>query len=282
MSISLLPVPALLSIACALAAADGTTATERAPLLQRPIVVGASVGAGFGATVGRVLGEGDDALRVIDMAEVLRAALADDRGPIPSEASTWLFTDAPGRGAEQIAAATAHDATLVVGVDFLFWFGYGPLPVHEPDPKAARLAKLEDGLALLEELDCPVVVGDFPDMRGASTTMLPPQLIPAPEILQALNARLAAWAAARPDRLVVPLAQTVERLRAGQTPVLGGVPFRIEGDPRLLQADGLHPTLEGLVLMVALAREALVDAGLTRREEWNADPEAVLARLKKR
>ena len=52
--------------------------------------------------------------------------------------------------------------SLIVAIDFLFWFGYGAGKDAE-----GRMASLEQGLDLLEGLMGPILLGDLPDVRHA-------------------------------------------------------------------------------------------------------------------
>ena len=70
---------------------------------------------------------------------------------------------------------------LVVGVDFLFWFCYG-----EGSTDAGRAQRFETGLKLLEQIPCPLVVGDIPDASSATNTgILSIAQVPSGEFLPA-------------------------------------------------------------------------------------------------
>lgn len=224
---------ALALVACGRAAPAPVTATpaptmavdaavDAAPhlTLQRIAVVGASVSAGF--TAPRIA----DAMRAAGAIEVTDAA------------DLWMFRDPDGNGAQQLAAAKASAPSLVVALDFLFWFAY------QPGDRAARAASLERGLALLATVDGPLAVGDLADMRGADPRMLPPTSVPPADELATMNARIAAWAAARPQTIVLPLA-------AWTAPLLAGAEVELTPGERiaassLLFLDGLHPNPLGL------------------------------------
>jgi hypothetical protein len=191
------------------------------------------------------------------LGEVLAQALGAAREPVQSETSLGFFLAPLARGERLVAEARKHEPTLVVALDFLFWFGYGQVA-----QEAQRLERLEQGLALLERFECPLVVGDYPDMTPAlrgrgplGAPMLFASQIPAPETRAALNRRLAGWAAERPRVAVVPLAAFLERLRRGEALELRG--NRWTSDAELFRPDRLHPTLAGSAALVVLALDQL-------------------------
>jgi hypothetical protein len=240
-----------------------------AALLERVVVLGASVSCGFQAET--------------DLARALAASLRRG-GALPrSQADTLLFLGAPEHGPGQVERAAAQEPTLIVAVDFLFWFGYGSvnadggLLVSEPE----RLALLERGLALLEPLHCPLVVADFPDVSAAvGRGMLQAAQLPAPETLRALSRRVREWARARPHTLVLPLSELVPALARHESVRIGRHLYPAEAD--LLQDDLLHPTLEGLVAIAQLVADELVRAGLAREQDFDFELESVLGRVERR
>jgi hypothetical protein len=168
-----------------------------------------------------------------------------------------------------------------VAVDFLFWFGYGTINA-EGKPLASedeRLALLERGLELLEDFECPIVVGDFPDMSDSIGLMLLESQVPEEATLERLNARLRAWAAERKNVAVLPLAHGVETLRSGEAFTLGKLSYPEQSTERLLQSDHLHPTLEGLVLIAHLVGQALTEIGAAREQDFRSEVGEVLERL---
>ena len=237
--------------------------------LARVAVLGASVSAGF--QLAAELGAD------VDLADVLACMLpgaasdeggeadegpevAEPAGPkVSSWSSTMLFVDPVGRGSELVEELRATEPTLVVALDFPFWFGYGVVP----GGAEARLDRLALGLSLLERLACPLVVGDFPDVsralegEGLLGPMIHPSQIPAPEELAALNHALRAWAEER-GAVVVSLAEALEAFAAGRPLDVRG--NRLGGPPlsRWLQPDLLHPTVDGTIALGLLALDRLV------------------------
>jgi hypothetical protein len=221
--------------------ARSPTATEfpdaRPRLLERVAVIGASASRGFGLDIGLA-----DALTVL-----CGNALVDVRDC----SSSRMFIAPLPQATQQVECAREAGPTLVVALDFLFWFGYGFVESEEQ-----RLEHLEQGLQLLERFDCPVVVGRFPDMSAAVGRMLLSGQMPDDVTLERLNARLADWASERSGVLVVPLDRMLAELHAGQT-----ADTAVTELGPLLQADELHPTQAGELLLARAVLAALADAG---------------------
>lgn len=251
-----------------------TPQTPAEPRLTRVAAVGASATHGFFA---QTLVEADGRMQpaVMDLGDALAAVI---RTPSrTSTAGSVFFFQAPDRwGPELLEQALATRPTLLVGVDYLFWFGYGATG-HRPGTEAdaaARRARLDRGLALLEQFGGPVAVGDLPDMSAAIGGMLSARQVPSPEVRTDLNRRIAEWAAERPEVTMVGLSDLMARLQAGERL---GVP----GTVALLKPDKLHPTADGLLV---LAREILrtVDAARPEIEPsmLELDHAAALTRLR--
>lgn len=235
--------------------------------LQRVCVLGASMSNGMEP------GE--------DFANVLDATLRRDHDAVRSKTNLMFFASPIETAEEQIAYASESEATLIVGVDFLFWLGYGLKNAHGR-PLASekeRLALLDKGLSLLEPFECPLVLGDFPDMSDAIGSMLLEAQVPAPETRAALNARLREWAAERKHVVVLPLDEMMSKLRAGKEVTIGRHTWPADSTDVLLRPDRLHPTVEGQVAIAHLVAHELVRAGLVSADEVELDLAAVFERL---
>lgn len=229
------------------AAATASDPAAAAALLARVAVIGASATSGFNV-LEEVEIEGRTIRVPVDLGDVL-ACVRRDGEPPAVEAASFLFFTSPGPMGRTFAQRAAESSpSLVVAIDFLFWFGYG---LVEGAETPARLALLDQGLALLDGFSCPIIVGDFPDMSDAVGKMLRREQMPSPEALKALNDRLRGWVEARRGAEkpveVFSLSEFIEKVRASQPVVAGGATWPSERVGELLQGDRLHPTLEGLV-----------------------------------
>jgi hypothetical protein len=227
---------------------------ERVAALDRILVLGASLSHGYGLE--REVGAS------VHLSDVVEASLRGGHEPVRSQAALLFFVDPLSTGRSEVAASKTVEPTLVVGIDFLFWFGYGAFPAD-----ADRMAMLDKGLALLEVFSCPVMVGDFPDVADASRDpsrggekgrLLGPEQVPQPETLKKLNGRLHAWASTHPNVVVVPLGDLVARLHSGKDVEVHGNRWSGSDLDALIQKDRLHPTLQGAIALWLGALEALV------------------------
>jgi len=233
--------------------------------LERVVVVGASLSAGFGAD-----------RRFVD---VIDASLRVPHQPPLGLGEELFFTDPLHFGARQASAALDAEPTLLVALDFLFWFGYGDKDANGGpiEMESERLELLEHGLKMLDEVECPLFVGDFPDMSASVGKMLSPAQMPSKTTLPLLSKRVREWAAARKQTFVVPLSEIVTQLHSTHAVQIGRHTF--PEPARLLQEDQLHPTVDGLVAVAQLICDQLVTAKLARPEELELDLDAVMDKL---
>lgn len=206
--------------------------------LERVAVIGASVSKGFGSG--------------IQLATVLEYALHVPHSPVRDFSNGRQFLDSVDVGAGEIDKCIEARATLVVGIDFLFWYAYG-LPYHGASELERRRAILDQGLAELERLECPLVIGDIPDLHDATSVRLAAIRIPTPPVLDALNAHIADWASRRPNTLVAPLREWVRVLKAGEWKIAGSADGRAPETPiradQAIGPDRIHPTALGTLLL---------------------------------
>src|SRR5262249_46708467 len=126
-------------------------------------------------------------------------------------ASALVFLQPEGGLRKQVDDALKAKPTLVLGLDFLFWFCYG-----EGTTDDARLRRFDAGLKLVESFGCPVVLGDLPDASAAVNRQLTPDQIPSPQALSAANRRLRDWAATRRRVAIVPLSSIMRAVLANR------------------------------------------------------------------
>jgi len=166
---------------------------------------------------------------------------------LPPESQVFDHTDPDlsrsprARGASAVAALEQDEPTLVVAVDFVFWFA------HSVRLSRARRDAVAQALGLLDRFECPLVLGDLPSL---ATHDLLAESRPGATELAALNAEIRAWAAERENVEILPLSGT-EALRK-----------------EWLQDDGLHPNAAGLE---ELSKRTLAVAGLGELG-WRFDP----------
>lgn len=259
------------------AAGAETQATPELPeFLERPVVVGASVSDGYGL-------KGELGIE-LDFADLLQAALGTRVEKPASFADVSLYSDPLTKGTKQIDKALELEPSLLVAVDYLFWFGYGMSWGGED----RRLKHLELGLAQLDRFEGPLIIGDFPDASAAlegvgpfGAPLLTPSMIPEPETLVQLNTRVQEWAQERGQVSIVSLGGFLDQLRSGNEIELRGANIPAGSFERLMQKDLLHPKLEGVAGLVVVTWDVLLQDHDDRGAElFTWSPTGILEQLK--
>jgi len=247
-------------------------------LFSRVAVLGASASAGYGLRV--------ELRAEVQLGDLLDCILLGEREPTLDLADGSLFQSPTRRAQATVKRALEARPSLVVAIDFLFWFGYSASWVRDKD----RDAHLELGLGILDRLQCPILVGDLPNMSTAlqgvgpfGGPLIEKHMIPSEEELVRLNARIVAWAAERERVVVVPMAKFMHDLQGNRELVVRGNRWGPDSLERLLQRDLLHPRVEGSIGLLLLALDRLVSAREDLPEgsiEWRVP--VVLERLMQR
>ncbi len=276
------------SLACVLGAFAGepTAAphTEKGHLYDRVAVIGASASDGFGVVVKEAPGpEGAPrAAEHLNLAKILRHAAPKSEGaPVIHHYASGFFFASPGTvGRGEIDRALKAHPTLVIALDYLFWWVYGTVDASgEPmRDEAARVANLESGLAQLDRVladGIPVVVGDLPNMRDATGRVLSKAQVPTAETLATVNARIAEWVGSRPGARLFPLASLHQALKRGERIVLAGETWDPAKWGRFVQSDELHPTFAGAVAIASGIAERAREFDPESPTPWRFDPDAI-------
>ncbi len=215
---------------------EGDDEKKKIEPLKRIGIMGASVSAGFGLDV--------------NLGAVIDEAVKTPHEIIDTTSNSFFF-EPRAVGRKAIEQLKAHKATVAIGLDYFFWFSYGVLGPED------RFNLLKAGCALADQLECPIIVGDIPDMSASVGSMLRAEQVPSREELRALNKQLYAWAAERPHVHVIPLSAWIETLNNEK-------PIVVEGRQRtfkkgeLMQDDQLHANEKGLALLAIKCLETLV------------------------
>ena len=229
------------------------SATEIAPAQApwgRIVMVGASASAGF------ILSEPFGGTNTVKcrLNFYLDAALAVPHEPVRNLATAAFFLNPEAFGRVQIENAVKARPTLVVGVDFLFWFCYGQGRTDEE-----RLQRFENGLKLLDAIKCPLVIGDIPDASYATNTgIISPDQVPSPEARTAVNRRLKEWVAAHPQVVIVPVSDFMRTVMANQALTIHGQTLPAGKSRAIFQNDQLHPNPRGAATLALGIMDAFV------------------------
>ena len=227
--------------AIAAGAADGS-------LFNRVVIVGASASAGYTAS------QSPNAPKVeqLRLNRYWDAALPAPHEPVKNLASILFFLSPERTASQQLAQAQALQPTLIAGPDFLFWFCYGTLDTNE-----TRAARLEAGLKLLEQVPCPLLLGNIPDASGADKDMLPVEAVPTRAEMDAANRRIKQWAAEHQNVSLMDLSTLMSQAAGNHALTVHGNKW-VDGSTRaLLQEDGLHPTPAGCSMLTLAALDAI-------------------------
>lgn len=207
-----------------------------APSLERVVVIGASVSRGF--TESQPFGgEKADELR---FDRYLDAALTVPHGKIINDSNHLFFMSPQKEATLQLKRLSKRAPTLVIGVDFLFWFLYGHL-----SETGERLELFDQGLSMLEQIKVPLIVGDIPDASAAIGHMLSKPMVPDAATIAEANRRLKAWATDRPGVSIVSLSTFMKASQANSGIKFGQCQWSTGETSKLLQPDRLHPSVSG-------------------------------------
>lgn len=211
---------------------------------QEVVILGASLSAGFACPWPD---EDGNPNRTERLKKALGSLWDRDTARVRDLSDLLTFQSPVKKQTPRVARAMKADPDLLLGIDFMFWFGYGSVWSPKRD---ARLERQQQAFAMLEKFDCPIVLGDYPDMTGADPRMLRQSQIPKPAVLKELNKRLHEWADARDHVTVFPLAEWVAQMKKeGRSVYVEDEEVQL-GPKALLQSDRLHPTKLGLAVVV--------------------------------
>ena len=243
-----------------------SAATPPAPIVaghlyDRIAVVGASASDGFGVSVRADAPPVDLTAKKpipirMNLSDVLRYAATSQRVIMHHYSSGFFFANPGPTGQGEIYRALKIKPTLVLGLDFLFWYVYGTVTAEgKPMTTGAdRFSNLELGLEQLDRIvsaGIPLVIADIADMHDAIGKMLSENQVPDIDTIEKVNARIMEWVKARPLVKIMPLAQILETLKKGGSIDLAGKSWNPAELGALLQDDQLHPTFAGTVVIAA-------------------------------
>lgn len=245
-------------------AGDAQAAPEAPPkpeiaLFSRAVIVGWEISDGFGLNV--ELGAPGTLSDIVE-ASLLIPHRAVDRRTFPTT----------NVAAAQVQAAIDSRATLVIALDYLVPFVYADVGSDEK-----RVENVEAALARLSAIEVPLILGNVPDLKAASTILnplVPPKFLPRPETLTAINQRVSVWASERTNVVIAPIAAEYAHIESGE-------PFGVRASAwpkswlsEMLQKDRVHPRMHGSIAAWLLGLDALC---ATRKDidpksfDWSAN-----------
>lgn len=231
--------------------APNTLPKPEVAVFARAFVVGSDMTDGFGLE--KEIGA------KTSLADIVDATLLFEHRP--AEKRTFPTVSV---AAQQVKAAVDAGATIVIALDYLTPFVYADLGSDDQ-----RRANVEAALATLETVRVPIMLGNVPNLKSATTIQNPlitERMLPKPETLAAINERIAAWAGTRQDVVIAPVAEMIARIDADE-----GFSVRASSWPaswlsELLLKDRVHTRMHGTIAAWLLGLDALCNA----RKEFDA------------
>jgi hypothetical protein len=267
--------PAVVFLALALVAADyraagqsdslapsagSVTAPTNGPL-ARIAMIGASVTSGYASI--RLAGNSSEQLCRLN--HYLDSAIVIPHEPVRSFSTPEFFLNAENSARKQIDSALQMQPTMVVGVDFLFWFCYGD---HLTEPQ--RLEKFDRVLKMLEAISCPLIVGDIPDASAATNDLLSVGEVPARSTMEEANRRLDAWASKHPQVSVLKLSALMRSTGTDEKIVLHDNAISMDQGQHGFQPDHLHLLPAGCAILTVAILDALPVMDVAGQVRWDA------------
>ncbi|MAI66895.1 MAG: hypothetical protein CMJ26_03340 [Phycisphaerae bacterium] len=232
----------------------GVFAEQPCDVLKRVVVTGASVTSGFGLTTPPI--KGDLGAYPINMQHIMEGVITSEHEEVAFFGDLLFFKNSRKNAIAYIKQIKAHKPSLIVGIDFLFWFGHGTPPEAE-NISAYRMDTLNFAIGLLDELNVPMVIGNLPNVRDAVGRMLSTSQVPTEKTLQKLNARIHAWGDAHDNVTIIDVNGLWEKVMHDEEIVLHNHTWPAGSQAMFLQQDMLHTTFEGTVAASMLVSEAL-------------------------
>ena len=232
---------------------------------ERVAVTGASVTCGFGVSTRPI--PGDLGAYPVTMREIFDAMIETPNHQVSFFGDKMFFSRPNSMGKQLIVKINEYKPTLVIGIDYLFWFAYG---IFSDNTEEARLKRLEEGFNLLASIDAQIIVGDIPNMSQAIGGLLSSSQVPSIETIEKMNLLIEQRALNYQNLTVVPLYEIVEKLKADERIEVMDVFWPAGSQKLLLQQDKLHPTLEGTVAICLFIAEVLGE------EDFMHDPKKIM------
>jgi hypothetical protein len=244
----------------AAASSTATISAAAAGSLARVALIGASVTSGYAST--RLPGNASGEL--LRLEHYMDAAIVTSHDPVRHFSSSLFFASAEKSGQSQIDSLLQMKPTLVVGVDFLFWFCYGE-GLSEPQ----RLERFDRGLKMIEAVPCPLIIGDIPTYTPGFSDLLSPREIPLSGTIEEANRRLQSWASDHPQVSVVKLSNLLRAIADGQGFAVHGHAISADQVRQLLQPDHLHLLPSGCAVLTVAILDSFHASDLAGKVQWD-------------
>ena len=246
-------------------------------ILHRVAITGASVTSGWGVTTPPI--RGDLGAYPVNFKHIMEGMILVPHEEIGFFGDLMFFRTSRTNAESYVQQIIDFNPTLVIGIDFLFWFGYGSVPFGS-DVAKYRMDRLNFALDLLDTIDAPLIIGDLPDVREAVGRMLSTSQVPDEKLLQTLNDRIYEWAKHKRSVLLLPAYEYWKRMMQDEEITIFGYTWPAGSREKLLQNDMLHTTLEGTVAVALFIAQSLQTSGLETNPEVIIKRAEIEARMK--
>lgn len=225
--------------------------------LERVAVTGASVTAGWGLQTPPI--KGDFGGYPINLKHIVDAMILTPHEEVAYFGEQKFFTRPVVYGSKLIDEIIEYDPTLIVAVDYLFWFAYGNVGFAG---EKYRINKFKEGLSILENIQSHLIIGNIPDVRKAIGKVLSASQVPTVETIRKMNNMLRSWALLHPNVKVLNVYELYKALLDDATLTTSSYTWPAGSQEKLLQKDMLHTTFEGTVAVSLVVADAIGLEGL--------------------
>ncbi len=236
-----------------------TPKTTKTSILDRVAVTGASVTAGHGLSTPPI--KGDLGAYPVNMKHIMEGIITAPHDDVEYFGELMFFLNPRAHAKKFVKEINDYEPTLLIAVDFLFWFGHGT-PPQDVNVATYRMKKMHFALDLLDQLNCKIIVGNLPNIQSAIGKILSKRQVPTPELLVQLNERIEEWGRSKSNVTVIDANRLWDLVINDKEVTVFGSTWPAGSRDVLLQQDMLHLTLEGTVAASLLAAEAIAVEGL--------------------
>jgi len=230
----------------------GCRSQSSAKTLERVAVTGASVTAGWGVQTPPI--KGDFGGYPMNLKHIVDAMILTPHEEVAYFGDPMFFANPVVSGTEIIEKISAYDPTLIIAVDFLFWYAYGNAGSGGEED---RIKKFNEGLSCLENVKSDLLIGNIPDVHKAIGRVLSASHVPSAETIQKMNRMLNSWVLLHQNVTVLDVYTLYGALLDDAAIKTDTFTWPAGSQEKLLQKDMLHMTLEGTVAASLVIADAI-------------------------
>jgi hypothetical protein len=220
--------------------------------IERVAVTGASVTAGYGLITPPI--KGNFGGYPINLKHIVDAMILAPHEEVAYFGDSMFFAHPVVSGKEIIEKISAYDPTLIIAVDYLFWFAYGDVGLSGEE---YRIKKFNEGLSCLENVKSDLLIGNIPDVHKAIGRVLSASHVPTVETIQKMNRMLNLWVLLHQNVTVLDVYTLYGALLDDAAIKTDTFTWPAGSKEKLLQSDLLHMTLEGTVAASLVVADAI-------------------------